>query len=781
MKSHNTPQQMASVALQSHRLEQTHKLRLNAIVKPKATVGIKKHVVKKETQNADVKKSLTKQQKRLQQQIYIKDTAIEDKQNMEDGIVEPNVDRRDFATKQADELLQQEMGLKNAMKLVGDDAVANDLFTLLRENDKVLLFNENFPRIFREIRSNYDKISAADAYREIDYLVDSAVNKQNYKPMSVNEFNLKMTDLIDTLKDNLKTLGYQPSNTIEYEATLDDLHKVEALQKVRNDSDPAAFDAATGCSPEALDEMLQDAESGNRLLGPLVESVEEGILEDIAIEKATGENEGFNKVYWDDDDDADDEPTSSKALEQKRASDQDYYVNMVNAIKNGDEIDAAEILTFLLRVDDVDESTINNIIQTSSGSKKLDIIANKLLSDGIDVRDELADYEPEASEAEEKVDDDAFMDILIKKSSKTPTAFLKKMEQEAEKYDKRMGIDGAEAYLNDAVDAIDNGESFDVEGLYNLLIGGDDNTTMDEKRKIISDTLYEMGYDLRDKLIGNAGVAKETAVARAKRIKASKQKSNAKPPPPVYEDDDDDDESPEEMVRRMQREAGDYADSMVETGGEYDKITAQFVDMVEIIKNDPITLSKSDVAATLEYYIKMYQASDDIPPSALKLSRDKMKAVLYKLFKDKGLSIDGFVFNAKQTAELTEEGVIVKETAAARAKRIKASKEKAEADASRSTVIEGIAQEEDSKILREQWSKKLEFQSNLQKIKQPDLGPITQKQMAETLKQACLKYEKRNATGTELRKSKHKIKEQLQEILNAAGVSTKDFKWPDMN
>ena len=107
---------------------------------------------------------------------------------MDEGVTEPVEDSRSFAEKQADELYQQEEGFKNAKKLLDDPGEANKLIKTLIENNMLFDFNSNFPRIFREIKSNYGDVGSFDAFRLIRKLLKEVANQDADKPLNNKDF-----------------------------------------------------------------------------------------------------------------------------------------------------------------------------------------------------------------------------------------------------------------------------------------------------------------------------------------------------------------------------------------------------------------------------------------------------------------------------------------------------------------------------------------------------------------------------------------------------------------
>jgi hypothetical protein len=139
-----------------------------------------------------------------------------------DGIVYPLEDTRSFADKQNDEFFQQEEGFTNVHnKLLKDKSEAQSLLKALIQNDMLSNFNINFPRIFREIKTNFTDLGSAEAFREIKKIIAHVANSANEQPLNKKAFadaisNLSTTHLMKVKMKYLKIFNYKSKHGILY-------------------------------------------------------------------------------------------------------------------------------------------------------------------------------------------------------------------------------------------------------------------------------------------------------------------------------------------------------------------------------------------------------------------------------------------------------------------------------------------------------------------------------------------------------------------------------------
>ena len=144
-------------------------------------------------------------------------------------IAEPVKDARSFEERATDETYQQEIGLKNTMKLLEDQNEAQQLLKQLRENDLLAIFNSLFPKIYRDKKENYDDISAFEAFKEIKLLIANDSDKEKKQPISEKAFIKEIEKLIRIMDDKMRSRDNKHSSA--YDSISDALLKIDAIRQ----------------------------------------------------------------------------------------------------------------------------------------------------------------------------------------------------------------------------------------------------------------------------------------------------------------------------------------------------------------------------------------------------------------------------------------------------------------------------------------------------------------------------------------------------------------------
>ena len=124
---------------------------------------------------------------------------------------EQTMPKKSYEEQESDFNVQLAEASKNVYKLMADRNEASKLLEMIIQRDDIVDFNENFPRIFREIKTNFkNEIGAARAFQEI-----------------VKVINTKSDEPLD--KDTFITALKSLYNMID-ELTKDDIMKLQALE-----------------------------------------------------------------------------------------------------------------------------------------------------------------------------------------------------------------------------------------------------------------------------------------------------------------------------------------------------------------------------------------------------------------------------------------------------------------------------------------------------------------------------------------------------------------------
>lgn len=196
-------------------------------------------------------------------------------QMVELGVLEPIEDMRNFEEKQGDFYLQQRLSISNTKKLIDNDEEANRLLNYLRNADLLNDFNNQFQRIQREIKSNYNYIGAFEAFQEIKQIL----NQANDRPITEGVFKQGVQGLIRLMQSQMSQ--YQSTNQQMYSQLGSAILKLQALDQVRNDtSNKLDFDETIGLTQETINEVKSAVDAGqNPNKASLLKNIEKGALD----------------------------------------------------------------------------------------------------------------------------------------------------------------------------------------------------------------------------------------------------------------------------------------------------------------------------------------------------------------------------------------------------------------------------------------------------------------------------------------------------------------------
>ena len=107
----------------------------------------------------------------------------------------PSAMQTDYETESNDISAQLKQANDNVNNLLTDKNQAAQLLNLITENNLVTQFNSSYPKIYREVKTNYGKIGAQQAYNIIIEILngnDKPVNKQQFEKILDNMYKAVM-------------------------------------------------------------------------------------------------------------------------------------------------------------------------------------------------------------------------------------------------------------------------------------------------------------------------------------------------------------------------------------------------------------------------------------------------------------------------------------------------------------------------------------------------------------------------------------------------------------
>jgi hypothetical protein len=196
-----------------------------------------------------------------------------------------------------DEALQIKQAQKNIAQLFKDKEEAAILLNRLRGSDAIPSFNAKFPKIFRELKSNYGDISADDAY----YIILDVISSHN-EPLTNKSFAQILNSYVTQLKNEMKNVN----NKNEAQRLQDDLMKLKAVKKT--------YKQLTSDGKEIL-ENLDDMDG-------ILDFVEDGKLNRLFDEE--GDIKDSGKAYVEDDEDDSKDDDEYEEDDEYEYEDDDY-------------------------------------------------------------------------------------------------------------------------------------------------------------------------------------------------------------------------------------------------------------------------------------------------------------------------------------------------------------------------------------------------------------------------------------------------------------------------
>ena len=325
MQKFKTPVQDREVSIRREELRKQKILSDGKKESAKPYVSVKKFALKNQPDKLKQNEINIRTQNRLRESELSRRKA-ESQQMVDLGVIEPIQDTRNFGEKQNDFYLQQRNALSNAKQIInGDDEEANRLITYLRNSNLFNEFNNQFPRIYREIKTNYNSIGAYEAFQEIRRILNEVDNKDDFRPITTNVFKKGVQGLIQLMSSQMQI--YENTNQQMYRQIGRALLKLEALQTVRDDtSNKIDFDQQVGLNEETISELKEAVEQGqNPNETELLQNIEEGVLN--AVEEDEPKPEAKAKAKG--------KSRSKKPDNLDNEEDnQDYINNKINSVPN---------------------------------------------------------------------------------------------------------------------------------------------------------------------------------------------------------------------------------------------------------------------------------------------------------------------------------------------------------------------------------------------------------------------------------------------------------------
>ena len=216
---------------------------------------------------------------RLARQASLSNRKVKAQSLAKQGISmqEPEPMRRNLEDDLADEAYQLSEAQKNTKRLVEDLEEAAILLNKLRENDVILEFNEQFPKIFREIKTKFGRLTGNQAYNEIVAILTHA-----NEPVS----NKNFAQLLNAMFQDVKRDMQNAKSSSTHSQLEDEMLKLDAMQKT--------YKKLSKHSQKLLESIPKDKES-------FIDFVDEGELNRLFEEDRQEINEYGNINDIDDD------------------------------------------------------------------------------------------------------------------------------------------------------------------------------------------------------------------------------------------------------------------------------------------------------------------------------------------------------------------------------------------------------------------------------------------------------------------------------------------------
>ena len=167
---------------------------------------------------------------------------------------EQTMPKKSYEEQESDFNVQLAEASKNVYKLMADRNEASKLLEMIIQRDDIVDFNENFPRIFREIKTNFkNEIGAVRAFQEI-----------------VKVINTKSDEPLD--KDTFITALKSLYNMID-ELTKDDIMKLQALE--------LTYKSVNAEGKDEMEKIIDTTQDPSEVIKDISQIVMEGRLQEL--------------------------------------------------------------------------------------------------------------------------------------------------------------------------------------------------------------------------------------------------------------------------------------------------------------------------------------------------------------------------------------------------------------------------------------------------------------------------------------------------------------------
>jgi hypothetical protein len=268
-----------------------------------------------------------------------------------------------------DEALQIKQAQKNIAQLFKDKEEAAILLNRLRSVDSIPSFNAKFPRIFRELKSNYGDIKSDDAY----YIILDVISSQN-EALTNKSFDNILTSHMTQIKNEMKNIN----NKSEEQKLKDDLMKLDAVKKTYKRLNPEG---------KEILESLEDMET-------IINFVDDDGLNRIYNEEGNKDDE-----YIEEDDEYEEEERDENALIRQFSAEEieQLFIDADNESLKGIATDLGINLKSLKAINTAKNNKKKGNNKRPSGAE---YIAKRLIKANNEVNKEVKEEEEEEEEEE---------------------------------------------------------------------------------------------------------------------------------------------------------------------------------------------------------------------------------------------------------------------------------------------------------------------------------------------------------------------------------------------
>jgi hypothetical protein len=247
---------------------------------------IKNKVLPNEDNQQQYDASKTRELELRRQRLNSEKQVSNKKVQAQQQVRQPSVDfdnglpEKDFEEQERDNEQQIKIASENVLKLVKNKNEAYTLLDMLVEHYVIYDFNINFPRILRELQTNFKNLGANRAFTEIIKII----NKEE-APLNTSSFLYALESLYDRIKrDN----GFNNGSDNGSDSS-DDLNKVEAVMQTYENLDDEG--------KRKLEDAIDIQQSAETVLDEILDVISTKLLEKVYNEhKEDGEDEDENEI-----------------------------------------------------------------------------------------------------------------------------------------------------------------------------------------------------------------------------------------------------------------------------------------------------------------------------------------------------------------------------------------------------------------------------------------------------------------------------------------------------